>query len=435
MKPNCLALSALGRRTAAPPISWLMKAALARPQLISLAAGFTDPATLPVSETRLLARQILKSGAPGRAALQYGTTAGEERLRRLTAERVRRLDGAPPAGAYSAERVVITHGSQQLLYMATEALCDPGDVVLVEDPTYFVYLGILQSHGVRGCGVRLEGDGLDLGHLEAVLNRLKRQGELPRLKLLYLVTYHQNPTGTTTSLEKKRGALRLLRQFESAAGHPIYLLEDAAYRELGFRGQAPPSALASRGAASRVLYAGTYSKPFATGVRVGFGLLPEPVRTAVLRIKGNHDFGTSNLPQHLLAAALESGIYDRHLDVLHRRYARKAQIMQHALAQEFPPQAEWRPPAGGLYFWVRLPGRIGTGVASRLFKAAVAHDVLYVPGQLCYAPDPARRRPDHEMRLSFGAASEHEIREGITRLGSVLQQELDSRDSRAAKRA
>lgn len=434
MMPNRLALSALGRRTDAPPISWLMRAALARPQLISLAAGFTDPATLPLAETRLLTRQILKSAAAGRTALQYGTTAGEERLRRLTAERVRARDGTPPGVAYSPERVVITHGSQQLLYMVTEALCDPGDVVLVEDPTYFVYLGILQSHGVRGCGVRLERDGLDLGHLEEVLNRLKQQGDLPRLKLLYLVTYHQNPTGTTTSKQKKQGALGLLRQFERFAGHPIYLLEDAAYRELSFRGQAPPSALASRGAASRVLYAGTYSKPFATGVRVGFGLLPEPVRTTVLRIKGNHDFGTSNLSQHLLAAALESGLYDRHLDVLHRRYALKAQIMQQALAHEFPPQAGWRPPEGGLYFWVSLPRRIGSGIASRLFKAAVAHDVLYVPGQLCYAPEPTRRRPDHEMRLSFGAATEREIREGIARLGSVLQQELNSRVSRAAKR-
>lgn len=427
MTPNRLALSALGRRTDAPPISWLMKAALARPQLISLAAGFTDPATLPVAETRRLVRKVLASASTGRAALQYGSTAGHDRLRQLTADRLRRLDGSPPAAPYAPQRVVITHGSQQLLYLATEALCDPGDIVLVEDPTYFVYLGILQSHGVQAHGVRLERDGLDLAHLETVLSRLKRQGQLPRVKLLYVVSYHQNPTGTTTSSEKKRGALRLLRQFEGAGGHPIYVLEDAAYRELSFRGQPPPSALAVRGAASRVLYSGTYSKPFATGVRVGFGLLPEPVRTAVLRIKGNHDFGTCHLPQHLLAAALESGVYDRHLHVLHRRYARKAQIMRQALAQAFPPEAECRAPEGGLYFWVRLPPRMRSGMTSRLFKAALAHEVLYVPGQLCYAPDPDRRRPDHEMRLSFGAASEREITEGVARLGSVLREELGAR--------
>jgi 2-aminoadipate transaminase len=103
------------------------------------------------------------------------------------------------------ERLLITSGSQQLLYMTTEALCDEGDIVLVEDPTYFVYLGILQSRGLRARGVRLERDGLDLAHLESVLQSLKRSGELRRVKMIYLVSYFQNPTGVTTSFEKKRG--------------------------------------------------------------------------------------------------------------------------------------------------------------------------------------------------------------------------------------
>ena len=106
--------------------------------------------------------------------------------------------------------------------------------MLVEDPTYFVFLSILQSRGLRARGVRLERDGLDLAHLEAVLQRLKKSGELRRVKALYLVSYFQNPTGVTTSFEKKRGILKLLKKFERAAGHPIYLIEDAAYRELRF---------------------------------------------------------------------------------------------------------------------------------------------------------------------------------------------------------
>ena len=100
---------------------------------------------------------------------------------------------------------MITGGSQQLLYMTVEALCDEGDIVLVEDPTYFVFLSILQSRGLRARGVRLERDGLDLAHLETVLQRLKKSGELRRVKALYLVSYFQNPTGVTTSFEKKRG--------------------------------------------------------------------------------------------------------------------------------------------------------------------------------------------------------------------------------------
>ena len=418
-------LSELGRRTADPAISWLMHSALAHPHLISLAAGFTDNESLPVADAHALLDRLLRGRRSGQAALQYGTTLGDPRLRQLTARHLQGLDGVTgQPKAYSPERMIITSGSQQLLYMTTEALCDPGDIVLVEDPTYFVYLGILQSHGVQARGFRLERDGPDLAHLETVLARLQRSGRLPRLKLLYLVSYHQNPTGATTCFDKKRALLALLRKRERAAGHPIYLLEDCAYRELRFRGEDVKSALATPGATERVILTGTYSKPFATGTRVGFGLLPGPVFTAVARIKGNHDFGTSNLLQQLLARALESGRYDRHLGVLRRRYARKARVMRQALQRHFPADVQWWEPDGGLYFWARLPRRLPSGAESKFFKTALAHDVLYVPGQLCYADDSTRRKPDCEMRLSFGGASEQNIRTGIARLGAVLHQLL-----------
>ena len=416
-------LSKLGCRTEAPPISWLMAETLARPKLISLAAGFTDNESLPVKEVRMLLEGILSSPRSGQAALQYGTTAGDDRLRRLTSQRLRALDGQPAGRrAYAPERMIITNGSQQMLYMVTEALCDPGDLVLVEDPSYFVYLGILQSHGVRARGIRMEQDGLDLGRLEEVLAGLKRTGELRRVKMLYLVTYYQNPTGRTTSYAKKAGALKLLRRYERAAGHPLYLLEDAAYRELRFAGEDVKSALTVKGQSERVIYAGTYSKPFASGARVGFGLMPEPVLTTALRIKGNHDFGTSNLLQQLLAGALASGLYQRHLTVLRRRYAHKARLMRAALREHFPAEVEWGEPSGGLYFWARLPERLRSGSASRVFRTALRRNLLYVPGELCYAKDLTRRRPDHEMRLSFGGATEANVSKGIVRLGAVLRE-------------
>ena len=419
MKAN--ALSQLGRRTEAPPISWLMATTLARPQLISLAAGFTDNESLPVKELRGLVGGVLGSARAGQAALQYGTTPGDQNLRRLTARHLHSLDGQPGGRrAYSPERMIITNGSQQMLYMITEALCDPGDLVLVEDPSYFVFLGILQSHGVGARGVRMEPDGLDLTRLEAVLEALKRSGELRRVKMLYLVSYYQNPTGLTTSFAKKAAALRLLRRYERAAGHPLYLLEDGAYRELRFEGDDVKSALAIPGYSERVIYAGTYSKPFAPGTRVGFGLMPEPLLTTVLRIKGNHDFGSSSLLQQLLARALASGLYQKHLAVLRKRYAHKARLMRAALKRHFPAKVEWREPSGGLYFWARLPQRLKSGIASKVFQTALAKNVLYVPGELCYAADPTRRRPNHEMRLSFGGATETNVRKGIARLGAVL---------------
>jgi len=435
-------LSALGRRTAPPPISWLMQAALSRPKLISLAAGFTDNATLPVEISRQVLNHVLRPPQTGRPALQYGITAGETNLRRLTARHLHRLDQSSPSSSSSPEnksraktkdeddkchspsRVLITGGSQQLLYMTVEALCDEGDIVLVEDPTYFVFLSILQSRGLDARGIRLERDGLNLAHLKAVLQGLKKSGELRRVKALYLVSYFQNPTGITTSFEKKCGALKLLKTFERAAAHPIYLIEDAAYRELRFHGRDIKSALMAPGAEERVIYAGTYSKPYAPGVRVGFGLLPQPLFTTVLHIKGNHDFGTANLLQQLLAGALETGLYRRHVAKIEKRYGQKAQVMKQALAEHFPPDVEIWESGGGLYFWGRLPKHIATGVKSQVFRTALKNDVLYVPGELCYADDPARRKPDHEMRISFGSASEKNIREGIKRLGAVLRKFL-----------
>jgi 2-aminoadipate transaminase len=442
------ALSALGQRTTEPPISWLMHAALSRPKLISLAAGFTDNASLPVAEARTALNQVLRSPKTGRPALQYGLTAGDPKLRELTAAHLRKLDFQAVVSSsfsssslvlelksrtrtkdedektYSPERLLITGGSQQLLYLTAEALCNEGDIVLVEDPTYFVFLGILQSRGLRAHAVRLERDGLDLAHLERVLQSLKRRGELRRVKMLYLVSYFQNPTGVTTSFRKKRGLLKLLKKFERAAGHPIYLLEDAAYRGLRFAGNDVPSALAVPGAAERVIYAGTFSKPFATGVRVGYGILPRLLFTAVKHIKGNHDFGTSNLLQHLVAHALASGIYGKHVARLQKRYAHKARVMKLAIKKHFPPAVEWWEPEGGLYFWMRLPHRLPTGMKSKVFSTALKNDVLYVPGEICYADDAARRKPNHEMRISFGNASEKDIPDGIARLGRVLRKFL-----------
>jgi 2-aminoadipate transaminase len=300
--------------------------------------------------------------------------------------------------------------------------------VLVEDPTYFVYLSILQSRGLRARGVRLERDGLDLAHLEKILQSLKRSGDLRRVKLFYLVSYFQNPTGITTSFDKKRGLLKLLKQFERAAGHPIYLLEDAAYRELRFTGKDTPSALAVPGAAERVIYAGTFTKPFATGARVGYGILPDPLFTTTRHIKGNHDFGTANLLQQLFARALASGAHDKQVARLQKRYAHKARVMKLALEKHFPPSVKWWEPAGGLYFWASLPRNVSAGVKSKVFQTALNNDVLYVPGELCYADDPTRKKPGHEMRISFGNASEENIREGIRRLGKVLRKILTSKN-------
>ncbi|MGV3757484.1 MAG: PLP-dependent aminotransferase family protein [Verrucomicrobiota bacterium] len=411
------ALSQLGQRITEPPIAWLMKQTLDHPHIISLAAGFTDNPSLPVAETQELAQRVLSKASRGQAALQYGASAGDTQLRELTVKRLQHLDAGKAVAPVA--QTIITHGSQQLLYLLSEALFDVGDIVIVEDPTYFVFLGIAQSRGMDCRGVKLTPEGVDLADLERCLETLRKEGSLPKLKALYLVTYHQNPTGYTSQLERKAAALKLLKRYEKAAGHPIYLLEDAAYRELRFTGEDVPSALTCKGS-ERVIYAGTYSKPFATGIRVGFGILPEELFPVVLRIKGNHDFGTANLLQQLLAEALATGAYEKHLAQLRERYARKAAVMVAAIKKHFPANVQWREPEGGLYVWARTPERVATGMKSAFFRKALAQDVLYVPGELAYSDDAHRPKPNHEMRLSFGGAGEKDITEGIARLGRLL---------------
>ena len=174
------------------------------------------------------------------------------------------------------------------------------------------------------------------------------------------------------------------------------------------------------GARQRVIYSGTYSKSFATGIRIGFALLPSPLRTVVMRIKGNHDFGTANLLQSILEEALDSGLYQSHLNRLQSRYQSKARHMQKCIQRSFPDEIEWAGPAGGLYFWAKAPKNISTGPRSPLFKKALKERVMYVPGVYTYAKDLNTHDCDNAMRISFGNASLEDIRQGIERLGSAL---------------
>ena len=240
--------------------------------------------------------------------------------------------------------------------------------------------------------------------------------------MFYMVTYFQNPSGITTTLERKQQILDLLRRYEKHAGHLIPIVEDGAYRELGFNGEVVPSALTLEGADERVIYTSTYSKPFATGIRAGIGVLPKDLYPVILRLKGNHDFGTANLIQQILKEALTSGVYAHHVDRVRGRYKRKSATMVKAIRASFPDWVDWEVPDGGLYVWASLKKKMATGLKSKFFQAALDKGVIYVPGQLCYADDPTRKKPNHQMRLSYGAASAKDIEEGIARLGELIRE-------------
>jgi 2-aminoadipate transaminase len=427
-----------------------MHLALERPNLISLAAGFTDNETLPVAEVAALTRDILQHPRTARAALQYGSPIGLPQLRHEILRRWQRQDGAAlrasnpltvsghasmQAPCCTRDDIIVTNGSQQLLYLLSEALCDPGDIVLVEDPTYFVYLGIVEALGIRAVGVDFFGfaaavhdrrrKGADahkafLQQLDSRLQQLKSHRFLPRLKMLYLVTYFQNPTGHTWPLEAKHEALAIVKHYERAAGHPIYLVEDAAYRDMRFEGDDVPSLKAFDQRNDRVAYVNTLTKPFATGIKLGYGILPPPLMRAVARAKGNHDFGSSNFLQFILAHALAEGVYDHHLPEIAAGYRRKRDAMIAALDVHFPGTARYEKPRGGLYVWIRLDPHTKTGVKSRLFRRALDAGALYVPGEMCYCSDQSRPVPQSCIRLGFGSPTVLQIQKGIRLLANAI---------------
>jgi 2-aminoadipate transaminase len=425
--------SGKARRTADQPISYFMQQAIENPKLISLAAGLVDPLSLPAGEMRAALTNLLGRPDQAQAALQYGTTQGYGSLREKLLARTAGLDGVtPPELSLTPDDVVITTGSQQLLYVIGELLLDPGDLVIAEAPSYFVYQGTLNSLGVRTLSVPMDEHGMNVEALEELLARLERTGELERLRLIYTCNYFQNPSGLTLSVPRRRRLLELAQRYSRR--QRLFILEDAAYRELRYEGPDLPSVKSYDTANTHVILAMTFSKPCAPGLKTGYGFIPHDLVGPFLRLKGNHDFGSNNLTQHALDRLLASGAYDRHVAQLCDVYRTKRDALLEALAQEFGswPEVRWTHPQGGLYVWLTFPPGIDSGPDSPLMRAALREGVLYVPGQFCYVYGENGPVPNREARLSFGVVPLELIPEAVQRLGRALTSVVP--ESRSRKR-
>jgi 2-aminoadipate transaminase len=403
-------------------ISYLMEQAVENPNAISLAAGLVDPSTLPVDETRRVLGEMLGDPERGRRALQYGTTPGSERLRRQIAQLIERLEERSNAPVeIDPSRLILTTGSQQLLSLVGEVLLDPDDICLVAAPTYFVFLGVIHGLGARAVPIPADENGMQIDLLERELERIEAAGELSKVKLIYAVSYFENPSGISLSVERRRDLVRLAERW--SRDHKILVLEDAAYRELCYDGPDRPSVWSFDPTHETVILAQTFSKSFSPGLRCGYGLLPKPLVRPISDRKGNEDFGSSNFVQHLLATVLESGIYESHVEQVRASYRVKRDRMLAAADKYFAdlPGVSWVRPHGGLYVWMTLPEQIATGLDSPFFERAVKVDgVMYVPGELCYA-GPAAQRRRSQMRLSFGVESPDKIEEGMRRLANAVR--------------
>jgi 2-aminoadipate transaminase len=416
-------LSERALRAGGQPISELMHQALAHPQLISLAAGFVDQQSLPVESTRQALQALLAEPLEARSALQYGTTPGFAPLReRLLADLLAADRHTAAETHLSPDQLVLTAGSNELLHMVTDTLCNPSDIVLCTSPTYFVYSGILKNLGVRSVGVASDDQGLVPEALDEVLEWLHAAGDLPRVKALYIVSYFDNPRGITLAGHRRGPIVDLICRWSQQAGHTIYIIDDMAYRELRYEGDDPPSLRGYDEKGETVIATHTFSKSFSPGLRVGYGVLPKAVLAGVCEQKGNINFGSPNFNQHLIAKVLEVGLWRPHVERLREAYRPKLAAMLSAAEEHFRPiaGARWVRPRGGLYVWVELPRQLDAGPNGKLFHLAIAEGVLYVPGEFCFPAEGVEPRSS-SMRLSFGVQSCERIRQGMAALARAIR--------------
>jgi 2-aminoadipate transaminase len=406
-----ITLSELGLRQKPSDITRLMAIAIERPDVLSLAAGFTDNDSLPLAEVRDIVNDISNEGPSGKATLQYGSNIGRSELRSILTSRIEAQDTLE-SGTLDEERMFISNGSQQSLYLAIQTLCNPGDCILVEQPTYFVFLEILEGLGVTPIGMPMDETGaVDVEGLKALLTEMNESGAIDRLKALYLVSYFANPTGHSISESTKMEIGSVLSRLE----RPIAVIEDAAYRELYF--DSPHSARSCLAIETFVgiptLYTSTLTKPYSSGLKVGYAYCTDDCwKESMLTVKGQQDFGTANFAQAIVERALSSGSFDRHLNELRGIYKRKMETLHEALNSELSELGwSWSVPHGALYLWLRSPNALQTDGDSRFHAACIENGVFYVPGDLCY---PSERVQDR-IRLSFGTLAVKEIEEAATR--------------------
>jgi 2-aminoadipate transaminase len=378
-----------------------LMAITARPEVISLAGGLPDTSTFPPETfasvtTRIAAEECAK-------ALQYGPTEGLEE----TKECIAQVMAAEGMGA-DPDDVIVTTGGQQVLDLVTKTLIDPGDVVIAEGPTYPGAVPVFSSYQADVVQIDMDAEGMRVDLLEEALDRLEREGRRP--KFIYTVPSFQNPAGVTLSLPRRR------RLVEVAHERELLVLEDNPYGLLRYEGE-PPEPLYSLDGGVYVMYLGTFSKILSPGIRLGWVVAPPPVIEKINLGKQAADLCTSTLSQLMVRAYFEHGRWRDYVESLVELYRARRDTMLDALADHFPPQAEWTRPGGGLFIWATLPDFIDT---TDLLARALRDNVAFVPGEAAFLDGRGRS----SMRLNFSGCDDQQIREGVRRIGEVVTEQL-----------
>ena len=381
-------------------------AVASRPEVVSLAGGMPNLSALPLDAVGKLMGELVQTR--GAQALQYGSGQGDPQLRELICE-VMALEGVEG----SSEDVVVTVGSQQALDLVTRVFIDPGDVVIAEAPSYVGALGTFSAYQAEVVHVAMDEHGLVPEALREVLAQVAAAGK--RAKFLYTVPNFHNPAGVSM-LEQRRDEVLAICQ---AAG--LLVLEDNPYGLLGFDGP-PTPAIRARGGEDDVLYLGSFSKTFAPGLRVGWVLAPHAVREKLVLAAEAAVLCPPTFNQMAVADYLATQDWQGQVAAFRSMYRERRDAMLEVLAQQMPEGTTWTRPSGGFYVWVTLPGELDAKV---LLPRAVTARVAFVPGTAFYADGSGR----NHLRLSYCYPDPERIREGVRRLATVLEEEVDLRST------
>lgn len=367
-----------------------------RPDIISFAGGMPAPELFPVAEVARAHADVFAHEGP--ESLQYSTTEGWRPLREwISARMIRKGIDAP------VERVLMTSGSQQGIDLAARIFLEPGDKVIVENPCYLAALQTFSGYEASFIGVDSDDEGMNIDQVAEALSTSSP-------KLIYIVSDFHNPKGTSLSVERRHQLIELSRQ------HQVPILEDDPYGELRYRGAALPS-LASLDRDGLVIYLSTFSKTISPGMRLGWAVASTEIIQAMVIAKQASDLHTSTVEQRAAARMLADFDYDGHVAGLCREYGARREAMLDAIETYFPAECRSTRPEGGLFVWVELPASIS---AEALFEEAIADGVAFVPGASFFATEPK----ENFIRLNFSNRPPDMIREGVKRIGRILNKRL-----------
>lgn len=375
---------------------------LGTPGSISFAAGNPNPDSFPVADMKRIADDIFENEPV--TALQYGITEGYAPLRELVAKRLKKVYdiGTPD------DDLIIVTGGQQGIELTCKVVCNEGDTVICENPSFIGALNAFRSLGAKLVGVPLEDDGISL---EALENALKAN---PRAKFLYTIPTFQNPAGITTSYEKRRAVLELAKKYD------ILILEDNPYGDLRFSGKDVPT-YKSMDSEGRVVYCGSFSKVLSAGMRIGFLCAGKELISKIVVAKQVEDVHTNVLFQMICAKYIEQCDLEAHIAEIRVLYRKKAELMLSALEKYMPEEVGFTRPEGGIFLWCSLPEGLSL---DEFVKKAGEKNVFVVPGT-AFAADPEEEC--RSFRLNYSMPSDDEITRGIKILADIAREMIEKK--------